>query len=402
MKTPAPERAANRRKLAAAGQALPGGSEPIPDVEYLKKAIRSVGRLDPSKRPALKKLIVKRARELKATSAPGVKGTWAFQGGNDGGALEFVGPEGFVHGWKYVGGGDRAHVKPLGMSASGSDIHSGDRVKVAGGMHKGATGTVMEKAGGNKLYVKSDDGSTITAQDKHLYHTDAPAPAARAKLKLPRGSKRPAMAHANDSEALEMAMPARRMPVVRGPADVQASRTAPGVISVMHKSTGTRVGVINSVPGGFQPVHASGKTLPVSPQMAPAMAGLIAWHNKMAAQKAATAQAMTPAAPAAVAPMAKAYANDGEQEALDFAGAIPVTTSGDGPRITAMAGGKKGRSIPAAKLTMAAQGTSGGMTAEVAKVYKKLIAKGFKPAQAMAFAKRAAAMHAKAVARKAA
>src|ERR1039457_6244820 len=90
VKTPAPERAAGRRALAAKGQALPGGQEPIPDLAYLKKAIRSVGRLDPSKRPALKALIIKRARELKATNAPGVAGTWAFQGSNDTEAIDLA------------------------------------------------------------------------------------------------------------------------------------------------------------------------------------------------------------------------------------------------------------------------------------------------------------------------
>ena len=42
MKTPAPQRAPGRKKLAAQGQALSDGSYPIPTVDYLKKAIRSV------------------------------------------------------------------------------------------------------------------------------------------------------------------------------------------------------------------------------------------------------------------------------------------------------------------------------------------------------------------------
>src|ERR1017187_2527802 len=81
-KTPAPERAAGRKALAAKGQALSDGTDPIPDLAYLKKAIRSIGRVTPSKRAAVKALIIKRARQLGATNAPGVKGTWAFQGSN--------------------------------------------------------------------------------------------------------------------------------------------------------------------------------------------------------------------------------------------------------------------------------------------------------------------------------
>jgi hypothetical protein len=85
VKTPAPQRAASRKKLAAKGQALPAEdgkppSFPIPNLDYLKKAIRSVGRAPASKRPALKALIRKRAKALNATNAPGVKGTWPFQG----------------------------------------------------------------------------------------------------------------------------------------------------------------------------------------------------------------------------------------------------------------------------------------------------------------------------------
>lgn len=75
VKTPAPERAAGRRKLAASGKALPGGSFPIPNRAYLKKAIQAVGRAAPGKRPALGRLIRKRARALGAWST--VKGSWA-------------------------------------------------------------------------------------------------------------------------------------------------------------------------------------------------------------------------------------------------------------------------------------------------------------------------------------
>ena len=96
MKTPAPQRAAGRKKLAAAGQALGDGSFVIPNVDYLRRAIRSVGRAPASKRPALKALIRKRATELKATNAPGVKGTWPFTAANDttGAAGRCRGPRG--------------------------------------------------------------------------------------------------------------------------------------------------------------------------------------------------------------------------------------------------------------------------------------------------------------------
>lgn len=261
VKTPAPQRAAGRRKLAAQGAALPDGSFPIPDVPYLKKAIKAVGRAPASKRPALKALIRKRASELKATNAPGVKGTWPFQA-------------------------------------------------------------------------------------------------------------------ANDTEAIDLAtMPRKRMPMVRGAADVQMRRTGPGAISVMHKSSGMKVGAVTAAGSGWQGVHADGTKTPASGSQQGALAGLIAYHNQQARKFPPADQGGT-----------ASYANDGK--AVDLAGALPhstpAVTSGDGPKVTTMGGAGK----PAS-----------GMPAEVALVYKKLIKKGLSPKAAMAMAKRAATMHAKAAAK---
>ena len=75
--TPAPQRAAARKKLAKAGKALSDGSYPIPDTAYLKKAIRAVGRAGPGKRPALAALIRKRAKALGAAGQAVLKGSWA-------------------------------------------------------------------------------------------------------------------------------------------------------------------------------------------------------------------------------------------------------------------------------------------------------------------------------------
>lgn len=74
---PAPERAAGRRRLAKKKQALSDGSFPIPNVAYLEKAIRAVGRAAPGKRPALAALIRKRARQLGSAGMAKLKGSWA-------------------------------------------------------------------------------------------------------------------------------------------------------------------------------------------------------------------------------------------------------------------------------------------------------------------------------------
>lgn len=53
-----------REKMAKKGTALPDGSYPIPDVEFLKKAIQSFGRAPEEKRAAVKAHIKRRARAL--------------------------------------------------------------------------------------------------------------------------------------------------------------------------------------------------------------------------------------------------------------------------------------------------------------------------------------------------
>lgn len=183
---------------------------------------------------------------------------------------------------------------------------------------------------------------------------------------------------ANDTEAVELATMTRRMPQVRGAADVQMSRTGPGAISVRHKSTGMKVGAVTATGNGWQGVHADGTKTPASGSQQGALAGLIAYHNRKAAGFPPANQGGT-----------ASYAN-GEQRSVDLAGTLPhstpAVTSGDGPRVTTMGGAGKAKT-----------GAS-PLDDETQKVYKKLITKGLKPAQAMAMAKRAAAMHAKAAA----
>lgn len=205
--------------------------------------------------------------------------------------------------------------------------------------------------------------------------------------------KSPAPAMANDLEAIDLAaMPSRRMPLIRGAADVQMRRSGPGTVSVAHKSTGMKVGTLAGASnGGWQATHATGAKTPGSGSMQGALAGLIAYHNKMAAAK-----KLPPAQQdgTAVMPGAKAYAAE-HQETLDLAGALPHSTPAasfsDGPRVTSIGGGKKAPGKPAVKLKMSAQDMAPG----VAAIYRKLLARGMKPAQAAALAKRAASMRAK-------
>jgi hypothetical protein len=266
VKTPAPERAAGRKALAAKGQALPGGEEPIPDLAYLKKAIRSVGRLDPAKRPALKALIVKRARQLGALNAPGVKGTWAFQG-------------------------------------------------------------------------------------------------------------------SNTTEAITLSMPAK-LPMVRGARDIQVTRTGPGGLSITHRSTGVKVGVLasdGSGKTGWAATHASGKKFPAAPSVSGALAGLIAYHNKLAARK------LPPAQQGGVTATAE------PRNAVDLA--VTVASASDGPRVTSMGAGKPAAAKPATALNAKL-----GLSPMAARVFARLRKKGLPPKAALAMAKRADSMRGKAAA----
>jgi hypothetical protein len=174
----------------------------------------------------------------------------------------------------------------------------------------------------------------------------------------------------------------KKMPMVRGAADVQLRRTGPGMITVQHKSTGMKVGTITPKGNGWQGMHATGTATGASGSQQGALTGLIAFHNQQAAKAGAAAGAKTYTA--------------AEQDAVDLAGALPVSTpassSSDGPRVTSMGSGKT---------AAAPAGSPSGLSPYAAAIYRKFIAKGMKPAVALAFAKRADAMHAKAAGPKA-
>jgi hypothetical protein len=155
----------------------------------------------------------------------------------------------------------------------------------------------------------------------------------------------------------------------------------------MHKSTGRKIGTLTAAPnGGYQGAHADGTKTPASGSVGGAMAGLIAYHN----QQAKGAPTGSDSGYSDV----QGYA--GDQRALNLAGALPFTSnvsSSDGPRMTAMASGKVTKAVPAMKVSAKLN-----IGPEATKVYAKLRKRGMGHGQALALAKRAAAMHAKAAA----
>jgi hypothetical protein len=376
VKTPPVQRAAGRKKLAAKGQALPAvdgkpPSFPIPDVGYLKRAIRSVGRAPASKRPALKRLIVKRARELKATGAPGVKGTWAFQGAGDASRVVELAYR-YRHGWIKVGGGEADRHIALAKQADAEGRHA----------------DAINHLGGALQHV------TDKSQAYHL--TELKREMAARAMGVPYKAKpRPARLHAmanHDSEAISLATTmTRRMPAVRGAADVQLRRTAPGQITAMHKSSGMKIGMIAPKGNGYAGKHADGTATGASGSQQGALAGLIAYHNQQAAKARASGFPAAQQGGVAVMPGAKTYTS-GARTAVDLAGALPVSTpassASDGPKVTSTGAAASG-SGPA------------GLSPYAAGIYRKLLAKKLKPNVALAFAKRADAMHLKAASPKA-
>ena len=167
---------------------------------------------------------------------------------------------------------------------------------------------------------------------------------------------------------------AKRLPMIRGAADIQLSRSGPGTITAQHKSTGMKIGTITPKGRGYTGTHADGKPTGASGGQQGALAGLIQYHNGLARNPAESAASLA----------------NGARAALDLAGALPVSTpansSSDGPRVTSMGGA--GKAAPA--------GSPSGLNPYAAGIYKKLLAKGMKPAVALAMAKRASTMHAKA------
>jgi hypothetical protein len=187
---------------------------------------------------------------------------------------------------------------------------------------------------------------------------------------------------ANDGAAVQLAgqpvqggseaptYPAKKMPMLPGPADLTAHRTG----NVTSKSTGMLIGtgLGQQDDGSWSVKHVSGKTATGGSSQA-ALASLYKAHNNMVSGKTADLTA-------------------GEQLAFEFAvtaTTTPAVAAGDGPRITTMGGAGKAVTVKTAAGKITAQGAA-VIPDDVKAIYTKLVAKGMKPRQALLLAKRAA------------
>lgn len=399
VKTPAPQRAAGRRSLAKRNLALPDGSFPVPNADYWDKARQAIGRVkDPAKRAAVARLLRRTAPRF--GKAAELKNSWAAPGGqshaNDQLAIELVGPKGYDHGWRYVGGpglpktpGGRgvragAHRPRLPKSTLGGykttragRLKMGDRIAygskgsleehkvIAVSHHRTATGQVR-----TRIHLQRPDGST------HYTNVGANSPVQRrmtgSTFVHTRGSRGPLLQSSNDQPALEFAM--TTMPI-RDPSDLVIVRGEGGHSAIIrHRAGGDEIGQIRRE-GRTWRASVGGKDLSPRTHQRSALADVIGTHNR---------SALTPqhrSASAAGEPLQPAPQQTDLMRTYGIpavrALATPTTGTSDGPRMTGQDTDNDNDS------------GSNGLSAKGQQIYRKLKAKGFPDARALAFAKRA-------------
>jgi hypothetical protein len=399
---PPAERAAGRRSALKRGLALPPASPgaapgfPVTDADHWDKAFQSVGRAgSPGRRAALGKLLRKTAGQFGKASR--VKGSWLDKGGSkhagDSSGIDLVGPKGYDHGWKYVGGpglpktpggigrqastSHRTHLPKSSLAGykttTAHQLRAGDRIafgskgelqehKVISVQHH-VTGSGQHRT---QVHLRRPDGSThrISISSKSVVtrrmDTGSAAPA-------PSGPK-------HLSNPLETAMTDRKLPV-SGLSDIIVSRIRGGGAVIRHRNGGGEIAQLNRSEDGWV-VTIDGQAMPARGHQRAALAQAIGLHNRAAGTPFHRATQ-----PAATDPL------QGAPEQTDLmkqygipairALATPADSAGDGPRMTA---------------SSASDSTGNGLGPRGKQIYAKLKAKGFPDARAMAFAKRAEAM----------
>jgi hypothetical protein len=187
--------------------------------------------------------------------------------------------------------------------------------------------------------------------------------ALKASWAAPGGSK-----HSNISDAMELAMPST--PAIRNPSDLVIVRGEGGVAIIRHRQGGAEIGTIRREGHGWR-AAIGGRDLDPRNHQRSALADLIGTHNK---------HALTPQHPASSAgPVLQPPA---QQTPLMAQFGIPAIRA----LATPMAGASDG---PRTTDSDSDSGGGNGLSAKGMQIYKKLKAKGFPEARAMAFAKRA-------------
>jgi hypothetical protein len=443
--TPAHERAAGRRALAQQGKALPDGSFPVPNGAYWDRARQAVGRVkDPAKRAQVARLLRKTAPAVgrsgalgQSWAAPGgsshaspgygiylASDTWTcpecghsgsesdFKGDNDGdeddgssghGTLRTPAPStgavrdgvpltvrtGAAH--ALAGYGDSIDLDWASFDAGkgGASQSAHDTASATASRTAKATAAKDDEA---KAASHIASAKQLAQQGNHMQAmqhlkqasslTSNPATSAQVS-KLSKGVKQMAVQSGNSSanswntlandgtrRAVELATGSVRRPI-HGPLDVLASRGENRTAILRHRQGGATIAVLRKTDDDKWVATVNGKDLnPHDHQRSAISEAVGKWNGSLRPQAA-------PLQPSPVqTPLMAEYGIPAMRSA-----AFATSTAGasDGPRST----------------TSAASDDSGGgggtdengLTPKGQAIYKKLIAKGFPAARALAFAK---------------
>jgi hypothetical protein len=448
----ASESTAGRKALLKAGHALPpakpGGRPgfPIGDAAHWDKAFQAVGRSGGgARRAALRKLLIRTAPEFGKSGK--IKGSWLEMSN----PVDLVGPKGYVHGWIYEGKGSRGPHPSLNEfstpgNARAKTLRAGDRVMYG---HTGVPPTMHDVLGvkhlahhtvlslrnretGESYSQKVPHGSIVsmsrkvsrmggryvgsknmanghqryvslaaddTNSDYHAhYHTHASGSVAHGHAGF--GADSPDGSYTNDigdttPDSSLLRTPANTglraltgmnpgqiglsntialaRPAVTSMGDVLVSRDGSRAV-IRHRRGGLMIGTIGKNTegqwvGSFGDGDGARALTPHTHQRA-ALAELIGTHNSAAGsahhRPAAASEPLIPRPTQT--PLMQRF---GIPAATTLA--TPMNGSSDGPRAT----GSDSGSGPA------------GLSPKGVTIYKKLCAKGFPAARALAFARRA-------------
>lgn len=196
----------------------------------------------------------------------------------------------------------------------------------------------------------------------------------RRKYGAKKFGKLAAHSHANTGPAMEFAMPTVRRLPVSSPSDLIVSRTPQGAAIIRHRNGGTEIAMLRNTDRGWVAAMDGRDLAPHTHQRGALAEAIGSWNRAAGTPQHRPAAAGEPLQPAPrQTPLMAAYGIPAIR-----ALATPTTSTSDGPRATSADSGSSDDS----------DGPS-GLSPKGMQIYKKLKAKGFPDARAMAFARRA-------------